>query len=111
MSSKHDAIEEIAGVLDTLNEIISKYELEDEFAYVFCCAVPVATNVFETEYTAGYSWSTEGKKEFDAVLSYCEQRHTSAVQYGLAMGFFNKQNKLTKSGDRVAKILLNQKDK
>ena len=58
MSSKHDAIEEIAGVLDTLNEIISKYELEDEFAYVFCCAVPVATNVFETEYTAGYSWST-----------------------------------------------------
>tara|TARA_R110002074_G_scaffold401394_1_gene599426 strand:+ start:1243 stop:1458 length:216 start_codon:yes stop_codon:yes gene_type:complete len=52
-----------------------------------------------------------GKKEFDAVLSYCEQRHTSAVQYGLAMGFFNKQNKLTKSGDRVAKILLNQKDK
>ena len=51
------------------------------------------------------------KKEFDAVLSFCEQRHTNAVQYGLAMGFFNKQNKLTKSGDRVAKILLNQKDK
>ena len=52
MSSKHDAIEEIAEVLDTLNEIISKYELEDEFAYVFCCAVPIGVNVFETEYTA-----------------------------------------------------------
>ena len=35
MSSKHDAIEEIAEVLDTLNDIISKYELEDDFAYVF----------------------------------------------------------------------------
>tara|TARA_B100001094_G_C18057539_1_gene733292 strand:+ start:628 stop:906 length:279 start_codon:yes stop_codon:yes gene_type:complete len=77
MSSKHDAIEEIAEVLDTLNEIISKYELEDEFAYVFCCAVPVATNVFETEYTAGYSWSTEGKKEFDAIITILENAYHS----------------------------------
>ena len=46
MSSKHDAIEEIAEVLDTLNEIISKYELEDDFAYVFCCAVPSRALMF-----------------------------------------------------------------
>ena len=75
MSSKHDAIEEIAEVLDTLNDIISKYELEDDFAYVFCCAVPIGVNVFETEYTAGYSWSTEGKKEFNAILTILENAY------------------------------------
>ena len=47
--------------------------------------------------------------KLDAVLLYCEQRHTDAIQYGLAMGFFNKKiNKLTKLGERVAKILLNK---
>ena len=47
------------------------------------------------------------KVKLNAVLLYCEQRHTDAIQYGLVMGFFNKKiNKLTKLGERVAKIVL-----
>lgn len=77
MNSKHEALEEIAEVLETLNEIIEKHKLEEDVAYVFCCAVPGEVSAFGTEYMAGYSWNTNGKKEFEAILTILENAYES----------------------------------
>ena len=49
--------------------------------------------------------------KFEAVLAHCEQRVTepslkAAMKYGRAMDFFDKQNKLSQSGELLAEILL-----
>lgn len=78
MNSKYEALEEISEVLETLNEIIEKHGLEKEVAYIFCCGVPGEVSEFGTEYMAGYSWNTNGKKEFDAILTILETAYESS---------------------------------
>ena len=51
--------------------------------------------------------------KFEVVLAHCEQRVTepslqAAMSYGRTMDFFDSHNKLSQSGELLAKILLPQ---